>query len=170
VDDRDRGRGRRGTFGRVTVDALVVAGGWLVLAGTLHVHDLAVAVGLGAGAAAAGAALRRYVGHRPAGLRTWVGPLPAAMLGTVTDTWTVTRALARRLRGAPPTSGFVALPFEVGDAGAGDATRRAAATLLTTLQPNSYVVGFDRTRGTAIVHQLEPTDDPPIAASLRARP
>jgi multisubunit Na+/H+ antiporter MnhE subunit len=170
VDDRDRGRGRRGTFGRVAADGLVVATGWLVLAGTLHPHDLVVASTLGIAAAGAGGALRRYVGHRPAGLRTWVGPLPAALLGTLTDTWTVTRALVRRLRGAPPSSGFVALPFEVGDAGAGDATRRAAATLLTTLQPNSYVVGFDRARGRAIVHQLEPTDDPPIAASLRARP
>jgi multisubunit Na+/H+ antiporter MnhE subunit len=170
MDDRDRGRGRRGTAVRVAADLLVVAGGWLVLAGTLHLHDLLTAVILGVVAATGAAALRRSVGHRPAGLAGWLRPIPGALLGTLTDTWTLTRVLGRRLRGRPPESGFVAVPFDVGDAAASDATRRAAATLLTTLQPNSYLLGFDRRRGIAIVHQLEPTDLPPVAETLRGRP
>jgi multisubunit Na+/H+ antiporter MnhE subunit len=169
MDDRDRGRGRRGTAIRIVADLTLVAGGWLALAGTLHLHDVVTAVVLGAVAAAGAAALRRTVGHRPSALGSWVRPIPAALLGTVTDTWKLTRILAGRLRGRPPASTFAAIPFDVGDTSAPDATRRAAATLLTTLQPNSYLLGFDRRRGIAIVHQLEPTERPPIAATLRGR-
>ncbi|HVL99153.1 MAG TPA: hypothetical protein VM324_07660 [Egibacteraceae bacterium] len=52
-------------------------------------------------------------------------------------------ALARRLAGRPVTGSFNALPCDVGGRDGRSTARRVLMTVGTSLQPNSYVVGFD---------------------------
>lgn len=40
-------------------------------------------------------------------------------------------------------------------------TRRAVEKFLGSVAPNSYVVGFDQEHEVVLVHQLEPTEEPP---------
>jgi hypothetical protein len=39
--------------------------------------------------------------------------------------------------------------------------RRATAKWLSSVSPNTYILGFDEKRDIAVIHQLVPTKDPP---------
>jgi multisubunit Na+/H+ antiporter MnhE subunit len=166
----DAGRSHRPTWRRTVVDAVIVTTLWLVLAGDTGWQEVLAAAVTGVAAAAYGARARRHVGHEgvlPPGSARALGD---AAIGALTDTWPLTRALVARLRGEPSRSRIREVDFHVGDEGRRDASRRALATLTCSLQPNSYLVGFDPERDVALVHELVPTDDPPITNALRSPP
>ncbi|MFA9428776.1 hypothetical protein [Egicoccus sp. AB-alg2] len=184
MDDQVTRPGRHGTGGRVLLEGVLVAVLWLLFAGSLHWHDLVVAGLLAVAAGVGGAALRRRLGHRPATVATWLPLLPAIVVGLLRDSWIVTCRFVDLVRGRRVAGEIVEVPFVVGPAsagadeegtdvpaGAGDAetaatTRRVVATIATTLQPNSILLGFDHERDVAIVHRLSDTDTPPIHPRL----
>ncbi|MFA9445313.1 hypothetical protein [Egicoccus sp. AB-alg6-2] len=172
MDDGSEGTGRRGTGGRLLLEGVLVAGIWLLFAGSLHWHDLLAAAALGVAATVGGAALRRRVGHRPATVAIWLPLLPSVAVGVLRDSWTVCLALVDLVRGRPVGGRIEQVAFHPGtpdgdgDSAAQATTRRVVATIATTLQPNSILVGFDREAGTAILHLLRPTDAPSIDRRL----
>lgn len=166
----DAGTPQRPSHRRTVVDAVVVAVLWLAVVGRVDPQEVVAAVLTGTAAALFGARVRRRLGHEgrlPRG--TW-RVIVSAVSGAVTDTWPLTRALVWRLGGAPSQARVREVPFSVGGDDAADVGRRAVATVTCSLQPNSYLIGFDDERDIALVHELVPTDDPPIHPMLRGRP
>jgi multisubunit Na+/H+ antiporter MnhE subunit len=167
VDDPDPRPSRPRQLRRGVTDLLVGAALWLLLAGTVDAQEVAGALLAGATAAAVGRAVRRHVGHQDVGAGRWLRHLPGWYLQALRDTAPVTRGLISRLRGRPSRSRIMRVPFEVGGLGADDSSRRALVTVGISLQPNTYVLGYDHERGVALVHQLEPVTDEPIPPSVR---
>jgi multisubunit Na+/H+ antiporter MnhE subunit len=167
VDDPDPRESRPRQRLRVVTDLLVGAGLWLLMAGSLHAQELAAALVVGGVTAVAGSRVRRHVGHQDTGALLWLRHLPGWYVKGLWDTAPLTRALVSRVRGRPSRSRLLPVPFEVGGLGPTDSSRRALVALGLCLQPNTYVVGFDRDRGVVLVHQLEPENDEPVPARLR---
>ncbi len=166
MDDPDPRGSRPRQLRRVITDLTIGAGLWLALAGTLHPQELVAALLCGCVAAAMGHRVRRHVGHQDRGALRWLRHLPGWYLNGLRDTVPLTRALVNRLRGRPSRSRLLRVPFEVGGLGPDDSSRRALVTVGLCLQPNTYVLGYDGDRDVALIHQLEPGDEP-IAARLR---
>jgi multisubunit Na+/H+ antiporter MnhE subunit len=124
---------------------LVLWGAWLLYVGQHHTQEVvagAIAAALSTGVAAALARGRRYGLDRQSLGRAWALPWHV-----VRDFGAISLAL---LRGRPKGS------WETVDFPAGSADRRALAGVLGSIAPNAYVVDFDRERGTALVHRLDP--------------
>ena len=97
----------------------------------------------------------------------WARLLSGVPLGVLRDSGILALALWRRLaRGERPRSAFRLVPFS----GVGDdpesVTWRAFAIVGTSITPNTYVIGVDRERKAALVHQLVPDES---AARVRRR-
>jgi multisubunit Na+/H+ antiporter MnhE subunit len=167
VDDPDPRRSRPRQVPRFVTDLLVGAGLWLALASTLDPQEVVAALLVGIVAATVGSRVRRHVGHQDAGAVRWARHLPRWYLRGLRDTAPLTRALMARLRGRPSRSRVLRVPFEVGGLGTRDTSRRALVTVGLCLQPNTYVLGYDRDHGVALVHQLEPDDGELIPDALR---
>lgn len=155
---------------RALVVAVSTAAVWLLLAGTIRVVEVVVAGVVGAVAAWGGQRLRRYVGHQHRGGARWACHLPRMIVRSYVDCWTVTLALARRIAGRPIHGRFRVVPFRHGSDDGEDVGRRVLTVVGVTLQPNSYVVGFDRDRSTVLVHELVPSVDGPVPSELREAP
>lgn len=137
---------------------------WVVIADSAAPAELL----MGGVAALAAAALGRWVAHHVAGAgfrAVWLRHLPGIAWSTVTDCWSLTVAVVHAARGHDVTGHFTEVPFELGDDDRSSA-RRAFVTVTTSMMPNSYVVGFDRDRGSVIVHELVGSGDAPVAADL----
>jgi|SRR5579859_1331539 len=90
----------------------------------------------------------------------WLRRIPS---GALRDSALLLAVLWRRLaRQERPQSAFRVVRFPTGGDDPESAARRAFATAATAIAPNTYVIGFDRERGVALVHQLVP--DPPDQA------
>jgi multisubunit Na+/H+ antiporter MnhE subunit len=153
---------------RALADLAAAGGLWLLLAGSLHPQELAAALLVGLVVAVVGVLVRSEVDHRPVRLVSHLPTLGRQYLGALRDSWTLTVALLRPRVGRPPTGRVRVVPFTFGEH-TGDAVgRRVVATLGTSLQPNTYVLGFDRDRGVVLVHELVPEDGDPVPASLCA--
>jgi multisubunit Na+/H+ antiporter MnhE subunit len=75
------------------------------------------------------------------------------------DSALVMAALWRRLAMREQVRGALrAVPFPAGGDDPEAAAWRAFAVIATSVAPNTYVIGFDRDRGVALVHQLVPSD------------
>lgn len=156
-------RGRIGGVLRLVAVAIGTAVVWLILAGSLQAAEVLAAGLVGIGAAGFGAVVRWTVGHRQTGVRPWLHHLPRLVVGAYSDSWTVLGAAVRGLAARQPAGRFRVVPYRVGKAGSDhDVGRRVLATLGTTVQPNSILVGFDPVRQQALLHELVPTDDDPI--------
>lgn len=72
--------------------------------------------------------------------------------------WAVVQCFPRALTTA--TDGYLkAIPFDVGDNDPESATRRALATMLLTMPPNSLIIGIDRGKRKMLIHEMKP--EPP---------
>jgi hypothetical protein len=136
---------------------------WMLLVFKTEPAEI-VAGALAAALAATGAELVRARGYAPFSPdpRWWrtLLPLPRAV---VVDTWLMLRLLLRHFaRGEPVEGRFRIVHFE---ACAGRdprrQARRAVATWLGGLSPNTYVLGFDEGRDAVVLHQLVPSEPPP---------
>jgi multisubunit Na+/H+ antiporter MnhE subunit len=122
-----------------------------------------VAGAICAAIAATGAELvrrRADVDFRP-GVR-WVRALPALARDVVTGTLRMVPLVWRAARGERIEGRMRYIRFP--GAGRTDAvgqTRRTLEKVLGSVAPNSYVVGFDERHDVVVVHQLEPTEEPP---------
>jgi multisubunit Na+/H+ antiporter MnhE subunit len=153
---------------RALGDLAAAAALWLLLAGSLHHQELVAALLVGVVVAIVGVVVRAVVDHRPVRLAPHVSTLGRQYLGAVHDSWTLTRALLRRPVGRVPAGRVRSVPFEFGEHTADAVGRRVLATLGTSLQPNTYVLGFDRDRGVVLVHELVAEAGDPVPASLAA--
>lgn len=147
--------------------AVTVALLWLLFAGELHIQEVVAASIAGVATGVAGYTLRRRTGHRQVGFSRWLRHLPGILLQALSDCWTLFVTLFRTMAGRHSRGAFRRVPFEVGADDPDDIGRRVLATIGTTLQPNSYVIGFNRERGEVLVHQLDPTPEFPIADDIR---
>jgi len=137
---------------------------WLALADSRAPAELIAA----AVAAALGASLASLI-PRPGGPRTMrttarllrLGPvrLGRPLVRLVIDNKLLAEALLRRLRGKHVKGAFriAQLPS---DAGLRSAAGRVAIEAWASLAPNRYVIGIDEETGTALVHELMPSDFP----------
>ena len=84
-----------------------------------------------------------------------VAQLPRIAVDVLRDTFVITGALIRVLRGAAPDDRLEELPFDPGD-GPAAAARGALTIAGTSAAPNSVVVDVDPERRTMLVHRLAP--------------
>jgi len=78
-------------------------------------------------------------------------------------------ALARRLMGKRSEAQFRVVPFRAGGNDPESAARRALAITLTTVSPETIVVGIDRERDLMLLHLIAPASTPKIARPLGAQ-
>ena len=128
---------------------------WLLFTWSFSLDEVAT------GALAAGLATAGFWTAQSAGiarLRARMRPLRTLSWLAVRvpgDTVIVLAALGRRLLGRGRLEGgFRAVSFAVGGEGPEDAARRAAATEVISLTPNTYVVSADRKEESLLLHQL----------------
>ncbi len=76
--------------------------------------------------------------------------------------------LARSLTGHKPDAQFLAIPYCYGGDNATAAAKRALFTAYMTISPDTIVVGVDRDKHIALVHQLGSSEIPEIARRLGA--
>lgn len=123
-----------------------------------------VAGAVAAALAATGAELVRSRGYAPFSpeLRWWRSLLRLPR-DVVIDTWRMLRLLVVHFtRGEPVTGGFRIVHFEAcGGRDPRRQARRAVATWLGGVSPNTYVLGFDEGRDAVVLHQLVPTEPLP---------
>jgi multisubunit Na+/H+ antiporter MnhE subunit len=130
---------------------------WMALAGTLAPSEIVTGV-LGAAIAATAVEVvrrQRLARFRPDPrwlLHVWRLPWQTLKeFGLVmVALWRIV-VLRRGVRGR-----FVSIPFPVGGNDSRSAARRAMFTAGASFAPNTYVVDFDRSEGTVLVHQLAP--------------
>jgi multisubunit Na+/H+ antiporter MnhE subunit len=138
---------------------------WLALVDTVVVPELVVGA-IAAAIAATGAVIVR--GERQLLLRprlSWIRYAGGPLRRTVTDLGPLARALWRRGgRRRPERGALVELPYAAVAQDPDAAAHRVFTQALGSLAPNTLVVDLDRERGTLLVHQLVPTDDPAAEA------
>lgn len=147
--------------------SVIVAFLWLLFAGELTPAEIITATVAGLVTATAGMLLRKSTGHRQGGLILWIRFIPGLFIKALKDSWTVSVALFQVMGSSHSQGSFRRLSFERIEENTEDEKRRVVATIGTTLQPNSYVIGFNKKRKEVLIHQLVPTDDHPIAEEIR---
>ncbi len=136
---------------------VVLLGWWLLLVDTLAFAEVLVGVG-----AAASGALIAFAVRLKSGLRfrlrlawlRWLWPVPA---GVLRDTGVLLVVLWWRVvRRERSQSAFRTVQFPAGGTDPEAATWRAFCTIVTSVTPNTYVIGIDREQEFILVHQLLP--------------
>jgi multisubunit Na+/H+ antiporter MnhE subunit len=128
---------------------------WLLLVDSLARPE--VAAGPAAALLAAGAALavRAHTGVRFRPRLGWFRRLAAVPWSVLRDSGILAVALWRRVvRGEHPRSLARLVPTQATGDDPEAAAWRAFATIVTSIAPNTYVIGIDREGGMALVHQL----------------
>jgi hypothetical protein len=92
----------------------------------------------------------------------WVRRMPALAAEVVTGTLRLVPLVWRAARGERIRGRMRAIRFPAaGGTDRESATRRAVEKFFGSVAPNSFVVGFDERHDVVVVHQLEPTEQPP---------
>src|SRR5438034_1732707 len=139
---------------------------WLLLTSTVDKAEAIVGAGASCFAATAAEIVRarRPFGFRPKAAwlrRVWLVPIRIAVESLQASVVLVNHVTGRRrVRGT-----FRAIEFRHGGTGAVDGARRAMTTVVTSVSPNTYVIGFDPNEDVVLVHQLRP--DPDAVERLR---
>jgi multisubunit Na+/H+ antiporter MnhE subunit len=137
----------------------VLLGLWLLFVDTLALAEVLVGLGAAALATLAALGIHAYGGTRFRFRVRWLLLLRDVPASTLRDCATLGVVLWRHLiRGERARGAFRTIPFPIHD-GPTSAAWRAFVAGATAIAPNTYVIRFDRERGTVIVHQLVP--DPP---------
>jgi multisubunit Na+/H+ antiporter MnhE subunit len=100
----------------------------------------------------------------------WLRDLYRLPWQVLRDCWVLARALWRRLAGHPVQGAFRVVPFPGEADDARSAARRALATAVVSVTPNTVVVGVERDEGHMLVHQLVPEPGSPVPPSLLEAP
>jgi hypothetical protein len=142
---------------------LICLGLWMLLVFKTEPAEI-VAGAVAAALSATGVELVRAQGFAPFApdWRWWRGylRLPGEVLR---DTVMIVALLYRHFAHGEPVKGrFRIVHFQ--DCAGDDPrslARRATAKWLSSVSPNTYILGFDEKRDIAVIHQLVPTKDPP---------
>jgi multisubunit Na+/H+ antiporter MnhE subunit len=143
---------------------------WLLLVDSLARPEVAAGPAAALLAAVAALAVRAQTGVRFRLRRGWFRQLGGVPWSVLRDSGILAVALWRRLvRGEHPRSLLRLVPIQAAGDEPEAAAWRAFATIVTSIAPNTYVIGIDRERGVALVHQLV-ADDPERLRRALARP
>lgn len=135
----------------------VLFGVWLVLVDSLAHPEVAGGVIAAIPAALIALGVSNASSGRFRVRLRWLGALRGVPLSILRDTGILALALWRRLaHGEQPPSSFRSISTPMSGEDAEAAGRRALAIAGTSVAPNTFVVGIDRERGAALVHQLLP--------------
>jgi len=136
---------------------------WLLVFKTEPAELVAGAV-CGAISATGADLVRRYGSVRFAPGWGWLPALVPLPLVIVRDTFRLAGVLWRVIVRREDVRGrYVALPFKGAHGrGVDAASRRAVAKFVGSVAPNSLVVGFAERHDRVLLHQLLPTDEPPL--------
>jgi Na+/H+ ion antiporter subunit len=129
----------------------------MLLVGTAAPSEIVAGVAAAAVAATAVEVIRRrgVVRFRPD--PRWLGRAAGLPWQTLAEFGRLMAALWRALVLRRRVVGrFSEVPFRVGGNDSRSAARRAVFTAGASFAPNTYVVDFDRGKGTVLVHQLLP--------------
>ncbi|MET0833035.1 MAG: Na+/H+ antiporter subunit E [Actinomycetota bacterium] len=96
----------------------------------------------------------------------WLRGLPGLPWQVLHDTWLLTVALWRHCTGSPVRGVFRVVPFPSEADDDRSAARRALATALVSVAPNTVVVGVEGADGEMLVHQLVPEPGSPVPPSM----
>lgn len=152
----------------VVADLAAMTGFWILFTSTLKISELLA--GLGAAAIATvgvvvvqGQDFARF------------SPKPQWLLYTLTLPWDVLRDTAIVFRAGlkyalrRKSDGYlVSVDFNAGGDDQRSSARRALVTALTTIPPNSIVLGIDKKENRILLHLLAPTEIPGIIRKLGA--
>jgi multisubunit Na+/H+ antiporter MnhE subunit len=149
------GRGYTGGMGRER--AVAVTAAWITLAaievllvGKIDPQETPVGIAVAALAACATAGVLAVADKHYTVPLAAIAQLPRVAAEVVRDTFVVTGALVRVLRGAAPNDALEEVPF----ASAADAALGALTIAGASAAPNSIVVDVDPARRTMLVHRL----------------
>ncbi len=151
------------------IEAVILYALWLLLVSKRQPHELLLGVPCAIVAAVADAVVKaqdlaplrpRWRELRLLALEPWY-----ILVGTAN----VLEALARRLAGRRLGSRVEALRFHAVGADGESAARRALATILLSIPPNSIVVAVDRSRGRLLQHRILPGRLEGLARALGLR-
>jgi multisubunit Na+/H+ antiporter MnhE subunit len=134
---------------------------WLLFTSTVNASENVVGFGASAVAATASEVVRANRAFVFRARLRWLRTAWRVPFQIGKDTWTVFAVLAlhvthrKRVRGT-----WQAVPFRHGrPAGAADSGRRALATIMASMSPNSLVVGVDPDDDELLFHQLRATPE-----------
>jgi multisubunit Na+/H+ antiporter MnhE subunit len=96
----------------------------------------------------------------------WLRDLPRLPWQVLRDTWLLAVALWRHCTGHPVRGRIRVVPFPSEADDARSAGRRALATVLASVAPNTVVVGIEGAGGEMVVHQLVPEPGSPVPPSM----
>jgi hypothetical protein len=144
---------RRGVFWLAWY--LPLFGLWILFVGTLALEEIVLGALAAAGAATAADIVRAQDLVRFRLRPRWLSGVWRLPWQLVTDSGLLAVALWRQLRRPGSVRGvFRVVPFPQEGDDAAAAARRALATAVVSLTPNTYVVGVEGNEGAALVHQL----------------
>jgi multisubunit Na+/H+ antiporter MnhE subunit len=146
----------------------LLLGLWFLYTDSLNVPELLVGAGA-AVLASTGAAV--VEGQRFAQF----SPKPQWLLLFLTEPWyaltdsaAILWALMKRIAGRKSDAQFKVVRLDAGGDDNESAARRALAIALTTIPPNSIVIGIDRRRNLMLIHQVLPTGTPWVTRQVGA--
>jgi len=151
----------------VLIVTILVAGTWILFSAEFNPQEAIAAIVAGLATGMGGYVLRKQTRHKIFGFRLWLKHLPSFFAGGLTDCWVLTKMLFRMVAGYPSRSTFKKIPFDTGVGKPVDTGRLVLATYGITLQPNSYVVGFNKDRDEMLIHLLDPNHERPIKEDIR---
>ena len=134
---------------------------WLLFTSTVNASESIVGFGSSVVAATAAEIIRANRAFVFRARLRWLRTAWRIPVQIVRDTWTLFVVLALHVTKRKPVRGpWQAVPFRHGHpAGARDAGRRALATVMVSMSPNSLVVGIDPDDDELFFHQLRASPD-----------
>lgn len=150
------------------IESAVLLGLWMLFVSQVKVSEAIVGVAAAIlGAAAAGMVKEKGFGRfRPRA--KWLLLFAFEPWYVLTGSASILWALAKRLLGKRSDAQFKVVPFR-GGKDPRSAARRALAITLTTISPNSIVVGIDKKKNFMLVHQITPTPTNRVTKALGGR-
>ena len=140
---------------------------WLLYVDTLEPAELLVGVAASALAALAPLAIYRHGGLRFRPRLRWLTLLAHVPREVLRDSAIVLAALWRRLVRQEQVHGaFRRVPFAATGDDAEQAAWRGVAVAVTSIAPNTYVLGIDADEGYALIHQLVPQAPDEVRSSV----
>jgi len=151
------------------VEFVLLVGLWMLFVSTLSRAEFVAGLVAAAIASFADAVLKSqgFAKFRPRA--TWLLLATWEVWYSLSGTWAIMVALAKRVAGKKSEAQFRAVKFDAGGDDGESWARRALVTMYTTIPPNFVVIGIDRDHDLMLVHQVSPTGTPEIAKRLGAQ-
>ena len=152
-----------------TIQWLCMMALWFAFVSKVELAEALIGVFAAAAAATGHLVIRRrrgFVKFRPKA--RWFLAFFREPWWVLNGTAVIFRALVRRtVAGKSPDSSFRLVDFDAGGASGRAAARRALGLILTTLPPNSIVIGIDEDKDSLLVHQLQQSGEPEVMKELK---